>query len=44
MRRSLLLIALTIAGVLAGTGSASAADPDCSIYSQPRIFLEAQSW
>jgi hypothetical protein len=44
MRRSLLLIALTIAGVLAGTGSASGADPDCSIYSQPRIFLEAQSW
>ena len=49
MRRSLLLIALllialTIAGVMAGTGSASAADPDCSVYTQPRIFLEAQSW
>jgi hypothetical protein len=49
MRRSLLLIALTIAGVMAGTRSASAADPaaadpDCSVYSQPCIFLEAQSW
>ena len=44
MRRSRLLIALTIVGVMAGTRSASAADPDCSVYSQPRIFLEAQSW
>jgi hypothetical protein len=44
MRRSLLLVALTIAGVMAGTGFASAADPDCSVYGQPRIFLEAQSW
>jgi hypothetical protein len=44
MRRSLLLIALTMAGVMAGTGSASAADPDCSVYSPPRIFLEGQSW
>ena len=44
MRRWLLLIALTIAGVMAGTVSASAADPECSVYSQPRIFLEAQSW
>jgi hypothetical protein len=44
MRRLLLLIALTIAGVMAGTGSASGADPDCSGYGQPRIFLEAQSW
>ena len=44
MRRSLLLIVLTFAGVMAGTGSAWAADPDCSVYSEPRIFLEAQSW
>jgi hypothetical protein len=44
LRRSLLLTALTMAGVMAGTGSASAADPDCSVYGQPRIFLEAQSW
>jgi hypothetical protein len=44
MRRSLLLIALTMAGIMAGTGWASTADPDCSVYSPPRIFLEAQSW
>jgi len=44
MRRSLLLIALTMAAVMAATVSASAADPDCSANSPPRIFLEAQSW
>ena len=44
MRHSLLLIALTVGGVIAGIGSAPAADRDCSVYSEPRIFLEAQSW
>ena len=44
MRRSLLLIVLTFVAVMAGTRSAPAADPDCSVYSEPRIFLETQSW
>jgi hypothetical protein len=44
MRRSLPLIVLTFVAVMAGTGSAPAADPDCSVYNEPRIFLETQSW
>jgi hypothetical protein len=44
MRRLLLLISLAFAGVIAGAGPASAADPDCSGYTVPRVFLEAQAW